>query len=85
MTSLKSLEIKILELEENQDYIIELLHEILNNSRNRIPNISPNLLSESSVANGSEWEPPDHPGISNSKPIIIEKIRKQNVRVNTLP
>tara|TARA_B110001450_G_C17526500_1_gene442792 strand:- start:143 stop:367 length:225 start_codon:yes stop_codon:yes gene_type:complete len=73
MTSLKSLEIKILKLQENQEYIIELLHEINDSSRNKTPNISPNLLSEFSLPNGSKWEPPDHPGISNSKPIINPK------------
>lgn len=52
------------DLEENQDYIIELLHEIIDISRNKGPMISPNLMNEST------WIPPDRPGISNSLPII---------------
>ena len=73
MTTLRTLEIKILKLEENQEYIIELLQEIIDSSRNKTPNISPNLFSESSLLNGSKWEPPDHPGLSNSKPIVNPK------------
>ena len=59
------------DLEENQDYIIELLHEIIDISRNKGPMISPNLMNESkNLMNESTWIPPDRPGISNSLPII---------------
>ena len=71
MTKIEDLERKMMDLEENQDYIIELLHEIIDISRNKGPMISPNLMNESkNLVNQSTWIPPDHPGISNSLPII---------------
>jgi len=67
MVTIEHLEKRMIDLEENQEHIIMLLNEIIDISRNKKTIISPNLLKE---FNESKWEPPEHPGISNSSPII---------------